>query len=158
MKIPTFIKLIIAILISEIIGSIGSIFTISSIGRWYTTLARPELAPPNWIFGPVWTTLFALMGIASFLVWQKGLENKKVRTALVLFIIQFTLNILWSFVFFWLHNPGGAFIEIIFLWIAIFATIISFFKVSKCAGYLLIPYILWVSFAGYLNYMIWVLN
>ena len=158
MKIPTLIKLIIAILISEIIGGIGSIFTIPSIGKWYATLVRPEMVPPNWIFGPVWVTLFALMGIASYLVWQKGLGDKKVRIALIFFIIQFVLNILWSFVFFGLHNPGLAFAEIIILWLAILSTTLSFYRVSKEAGYLLVPYILWVSFAGYLNYMIWTLN
>lgn len=158
MKIPTVVKIIFAILVSEGIGSIGSIFTFPSIAGWYATLIKPELAPPNWIFGPVWTTLFALMGIASFLVWQKGLKNKKVRIALRLFAVQFVFNIFWSIIFFGLHNPGGAFVEIIFLWIAIFATIISFFRVSRCAGYLLVPYLVWVSFAGYLNYMIWVLN
>ena len=158
MKIPTFLKLIIAILISELAGSIGSLFTFPSITGWYTTLAKPELAPPNWVFGPVWTTLFALMGIASFIVWRKGWSHKKVRVALTFFVIQLILNTFWSIIFFGMHNPGGAFIEIIFLWFAILATLISFYKISKGAGYLLVPYLLWVSFAAYLNYSIWMLN
>ena len=158
MKIPTFLKIVIAILISELAGSIGSLFTFPSITGWYANLIRPELAPPNWIFGPVWTTLFALMGIASYLVWEKGWKHKKVRVALILFITQLVLNTFWSIIFFGMHNPGAAFVEIIFLWVAILATLISFYRISKGAGYLLIPYILWVSFAGYLNYMIWTLN
>ena len=154
----SFIKLIIAITVSELAGIIGSIFTMPSIAGWYAGLAKPALNPPAWVFAPVWTTLFALMGIAAFLVWRKGLNNRNVKIALVIFIIQLVLNTLWSIIFFGLHNPGGAFIEIIFLWIAIFFTIIVFFKISRPAALLLVPYIIWVSFAGYLNYSIWQIN
>jgi tryptophan-rich sensory protein len=98
------------------------------------------------------------MGIAAFLVWQKGLKRKAVRNALAIFIVQLILNTLWSFIFFGQHNPGAAFIEIIILWIAIFATIVSFYKISKPAAYLLVPYILWVSFAAFLNYTLWTIN
>lgn len=151
-------KLIMAIAVSELAGIIGSVFTISSIAGWYAALVKPKLAPPNWIFGPVWTTLFALMGIAAFLVWKKGLDRKDVKVALGIFIAQLILNTLWSIIFFGLHSPGGALIEIVFLWLAILATMITFAKISRPAVWLLVPYILWVSFAGYLNFAIWSLN
>lgn len=152
------IKFIIAIVVSELAGIIGSVFTSSSIPTWYATLTRPALNPPSWVFGPVWTTLFVFMGIAAFLVWKKGLNRKDVKIALGIFLGQLVLNTFWSIIFFGLHSPGGAFIEIIFLWLAILATIIAFVKISKPAAWLLIPYILWVSFASYLNFMIWILN
>ncbi|MFA4999610.1 MAG: TspO/MBR family protein [Parcubacteria group bacterium] len=152
------LKLIVTIVISELAGIIGSIFTTPSIASWYADLVKPELAPPNWIFAPVWTTLFALMGIAAFLIWKKGLNHRNVKIALGIFISQLVLNMLWSIIFFGLHSPIGAFIEIIFLWLAIIITIVSFAKISRTAAWLLVPYILWVSFAGYLNFMIWVLN
>ena len=158
MKIKNTFKLIIAIVVSELAGIIGSVFTAPSIQTWYVTLSRPTLNPPAWVFGPVWTTLFALMGISAFLVWKKGLDRKDVKIALGIFIGQLVLNTLWSIIFFGLRSPAGAFVEIIFLWLAIFATIIAFAKISKSAVWLLIPYILWVSFAGYLNYSIWQLN
>ena len=158
MKINNTFKLIIAIVVSELAGIIGSVFTTPSIAGWYSTLARPVLNPPAWVFGPVWTTLFALMGIAAFLVWKKGLDRKDVKIALGIFIGQLVLNTLWSIIFFGLHSPAGAFVEIIFLWLAILATIIAFAKISKPAAWLLVPYILWVSFASYLNLMIWILN
>ncbi|HWC58025.1 MAG TPA: TspO/MBR family protein [Candidatus Paceibacterota bacterium] len=138
-------RLIIAIVICELAGIVGSVFTTPSIAGWYATLSKPELAPPNWIFAPVWTTLFALMGISAFLVWKRGLGRKGVKIALGIFIGQLILNILWSVIFFGLHSPGGAFAEIVLLWVAIFATIIACAKVSKSAAWLLAPYILWVS-------------
>lgn len=137
-------------------GIVGSIFTTPEIGGWYTTLVRPELAPPNWVFGPVWTTLFALMGLALFLVWRAPRRSKTV--AYTCFAIQLVLNVLWSYIFFGLHNPGGAVVGVAFLWVAIFCTIFTFAKISKTAALLLVPYLAWVSFASYLNYMIWVLN
>lgn len=165
------IKAIAAIIICELAGALGSIFTAPSIAGWYVHLAKPQFAPPNWVFAPVWTTLFALMGIAAFLIWNKRLGRKDVKIALVIFIAQLALNVLWSFIFFGLHSPGGAFIEIIFLWLAIFATIIAFAKISppsssmrtseghgKLAAWLLAPYILWVTFAAYLNWSIYILN
>ena len=158
MKIPSVLKLAIAVAVSEFAGVVGSVFTVPSISTWYATLARPELAPPNWVFGPVWTTLFALMGVAAFLVWQKGLNRKDVRVALWVFFLQLVLNTLWSIVFFGLHSPGAALIEIAILWVSILATILTFYKVSKAAAYLLLPYIVWVTFAAYLNYAIWALN
>lgn len=152
------LKLIVAIAVSELAGIIGSVFTTPSIDGWYAGIVKPALNPPAWVFGPVWTTLFALMGIAAFLVWRKGLDRKDVKIALGIFGGQLVLNTLWSIIFFGLHSPGGAFIEIIFLWLAILATILVFVKISKPAAWLLAPYILWVSFAVYLNYSIWMLN
>lgn len=158
MKISNPLKLVIAIAVSLAAGGLGSIFTSSAIPTWYATLSRPALNPPNWIFAPVWTTLFVLMGIAAFLIWKQGADKPKVREALKIFLGQLILNVLWSFIFFGLHNPGLAFLEIIFLWLAILATILSFSKISKTAAYLLIPYIAWVTFASYLNLAIWRLN
>ncbi len=158
MKISNPIKLIIAVVVSELAGIIGSVFTVPAIPMWYATLVKPALNPPAWIFGPVWTTLYALMGVAAFLVWKKGWEKKEVKTALGIFGIQLVLNTLWSVIFFGLHSPGVALVDIIFLWLAILATIVAFAKISRAAAWLLAPYILWVSFAVYLNYSIWVLN
>ena len=152
-------KCIIAIAVSELAGIIGSVFTAPAISSgWYASLVTPTLNPPAWVFGPVWTILFALMGIAAFLVWKKGLATPGIKRALIIFDVQLGLNALWSIIFFGLHSPGVAFVEIIFLWLAILATIITFAKISKSAAWLLVPYILWVSFAGYLNFSIWMLN
>ena len=151
-------KLIITIVVSELAGVIGSIFTTPSIAGWYAGLVKPTLNPPAWVFGPVWTVLFALMGVAAFLVWEKGLNRKDVRISLGIFIGQLVLNTLWSIIFFGLHSPGSALIEIIFLWLAILIMMIVFAKISRPAAWLLVPYILWVSFAGYLNFSIWQLN
>lgn len=152
------LKLIIAITVSELAGIIGSVFTAPSIAGWYTDIVKPALNPPAWIFAPVWTTLFALMGISAFLIWKNGLKRQDVRIALGIFLTQLVLNTLWSIIFFGLRSPGGALIEIAFLWLAIVATIIAFAKISKPAAWILVPYILWVSFAAYLNYSIWILN
>lgn len=153
-----FFKLIIAIAISEVAGIIGSVFTVSAIPTWYAGLVKPALNPPSWIFGPVWTTLYALMGIAAWLVWKAGWERKEVRMALGVFGIQLFLNIIWSIIFFGLHSPAWALVDIALLWLAIVWTMIIFYKISKPASYLLAPYLLWVSFALHLNYSIWVLN
>lgn len=158
-----WLKLVVAVVGSELAGIIGSVFTVSSIPTWYATIVRPELSPPNWIFGPVWTTLYGLMGVAAFLVWSsyaEASEDKKkgIKIALALFGIQLVLNTLWSVIFFGLQNPGAALIEILVLWLAIITTIVTFSKISKPAAWLLVPYIAWVSFAAYLNYSIWALN
>ena len=158
MKLHNTFKLIISIFIAELAGIVGAGFTAPSIAGWYASLVKPELNPPAGVFGPVWTTLYALMGIAAFLVWKKGWARRDVKIALGIFIVQLVLNTLWSIIFFGLHSAGGALIEIILLWLAILATIVTFAKISKAGAWLLLPYILWVSFAGYLNYMIWGLN
>jgi tryptophan-rich sensory protein len=158
MRINNFFKLIIAIVVSELAGIIGSVFTISAIPTWYAGLVKPVLNPPSWVFGPVWTTLYALMGIAAFLVWKAGWERKEVRVALKIFGLQLFLNAIWSIIFFGLQIPGWALVDIAALWLAIVWTMFIFYKISKPAAYLLVLYILWVSFASYLNYSIWMLN
>jgi len=150
-------KLIVAILVPLIVGFIGSFFTSSSVTNWYSTINRPYFNPPNWLFAPVWTVLFVLIGISFYLVWDKGFGNIKAR-ALSIYGANLGLNLLWSLLFFGLRNPFLAFIEIIILWFVILANIMVFYKVSKAAGLLLIPYILWVSFASVLNYYIYILN
>lgn len=155
MKINNAFKLIIALVVCQAAGIIGSLFTAPAIADWYADLSKPALNPPSWVFAPVWTVLFVLMGLAAFLIWKRGLDQKEVKLALGIFIAQLALNTLWSIIFFGLKNPGLAFIEIIILWLAILITIIVFGKISKAAAWLLVPYLLWVSFAVYLNFAIW---
>ena len=153
-----WIKVVIAILICQVAGIVGSIFTTPSIATWYVTLQKPSFSPPNWIFAPVWTTLFTLMGISLYLVWNRGLKNKGVRNSVLIFSAQLILNIVWSLLFFGLQNPFYALMEIIILWIAILITIIKFYRIDNRAGLLLLPYLLWVSIASVLNYYIFILN
>jgi tryptophan-rich sensory protein len=150
--------LIIALIIPQIAAGIGSIFTSKTVGTWYLELVKPSFNPPSWLFGPVWTTLYILMGISLYLVWVKGTKSKKAQTALTFYGVQLGLNAFWSILFFGLQSPLYAFIEIIFLWGAIAATIYFFYKISKNAAYLLLPYIAWVSFAAVLNFFIYYLN
>jgi len=152
------IKLLISIVICQVAGFIGSIFTTPNIPTWYAMIKKPAFAPPNWIFAPVWTTLFLLMGIALYLVWRHGLNNLPVRTAFIIFILQLLINILWSVMFFYFMFPLGGFVVIIALWLLILLTIIHFINISRAAGILLLPYLLWVSFASILNFMLWRLN
>ena len=150
-------KLIISLLIPQLAGGIGGIFTASSVGGWYKTLNRGSLNPPGWVFGPVWTALFLLMGYALYIVWtSENVKDKK--KAYWIFGIQLALNTFWSIIFFGFQNPGLAFFEIWILWAAILANIIVFYRINRWAGYLLLPYLGWVSFAIYLNYSIWRLN
>lgn len=151
-------KCIISIAATVGIGSLGGLFTFPEIQHWYAGLTKPSWNPPNWIFGPVWTTLYLLMGIAVYRVWRAGANSSLVKSALALFIVQFVLNFFWSIIFFRYHQLLGAFVELLAMWGAIFATIIAFSKVDKLAAWLLVPYISWVSFAGILNYTIWRLN
>lgn len=150
------LKLILSIILCELAGIIGSLFNIRSIPNWYKKLKKPGFNPPNWIFGPVWTILFLLMGISLYLVWNTGISL--LSFPMIIFFLQLILNIIWSGIFFGLKKPFFAFLEIILLWFFILATIISFFTISPIASYLLIPYILWVSFASLLNFYIWRLN
>jgi len=153
-----YLKLAIAILICLLAGFIGSIFTSKSVSTWYTTLNKPSFNPPDWVFAPVWTTLFILMGVSLYLVWSKGLEVEGVKSAIIIFSVQLLLNVLWSLLFFGLQSPLYAFIDIIVLWIMILLTIVYFYRISPVSSYLLFPYILWVSFAAVLNFMIVRLN
>lgn len=154
MKKTDWIKLIISIIICQLAGGIGAIFTAESVGTWFLTLNKPSFNPPAWVFAPVWTTLYLLMGIALFLIWK----NKNTGFAVTVFIIQLILNSLWSFLFFGFRNIQYAFIEIILLWLTILLCIILFYKISKTAALLLVPYIIWVSFASALNYELMRLN
>lgn len=129
--------------------------TSPQIPVWYATLARPAWAPPNWLFPVVWTILYILIGISLFLVWRKSLESKQ---ALVVFAVQLGLNLLWSLVFFGLHSIVGGLVIILMLWMAILANIIVFYRISRWAGLILLPYLVWVSIASYLNYSIYLLN
>jgi len=148
---------LLAIIVCELVGGIGAIFTTPNIAVWYAGLVKGPLNPPAFVFGPVWTLLFALMGISVFLVWEKRKE-KIAALALALFVLQLFLNVLWSILFFGLHDPQAAMVEIIILWIAILGTTVLFQRISRPAARLMIPYILWVSFAAYLNYSIVILN
>jgi len=152
------LKLVVSVLICQGAGVVGSLFTSPAISGWYATIQKPSFNPPNWIFAPVWTLLFLLMGIALYLVWSSGKESKKKRTAILIFAVQLILNIFWSILFFGLQSPLYAFIEIIIFWLAILLTIITFYKISKPAAYLLLLYLLWVSFAAVLNFSILILN
>ncbi|MHC1756605.1 MAG: TspO/MBR family protein [Methanosarcina sp.] len=151
-------RLLVSVIICQLAGAIGSIFTSSSLESWYLLLEKPAFNPPSWVFFPVWTTLYTLMGISLYLIWEKGLQQREVKVGVFLFGLQLGLNILWSLLFFGLRAPYYALLEILVLWLAILLTAIQFWKVSKTASVLLIPYILWVSFAALLNYQIWVLN
>jgi translocator protein len=152
-----WVKLIISIIVAQLAGILGSLFTITSDNSWFSNLVKPSFNPPNWIFGPVWTLLYFLMGISLYLIWvSKKSKNRKI--GLYLFFTQLILNSLWSILFFGLNNPLFAFVEIILLWVAILLTILYFYKVNKKASYLLIPYILWVTFAAILNLSIFMLN
>lgn len=174
-------KLLISVVICELAGIAGSLFTVPAISGWYATLNKPVFSPPNWIFAPVWTTLYLLMGISLYLVWK---NNWQVKNPLLqsgrktwnlwserlwtgdlqkvniisIFALQYVLNILWSYIFFGLHSPVLAFIEILALWWAIVYTVVNFYRVSKSAAYILLPYLIWVSFAAVLNYSLMVLN
>lgn len=150
--------LILAVLICQGAGLVGSIFTAPAIPSWYAGLAKPVFSPPNWLFAPVWLLLYTLMGIAAFVVWDKGISRREVKIALALFAVQLVLNVLWSVIFFGLRLPQYAFWEIIALWAFILLTLLRFYKLSKPAGLLLLPYILWVSFAAILNLFIATLN
>jgi len=151
-------KLIASIVACQLAGVIGSVFTTPAIPTWYAALAKPAFTPPSWLFAPAWITLYLLMGIAASLVWRVGLDQKHVRTALILFLVQLVLNALWSVAFFGLQSPLGGIIVIVLLWVAILLTILKFFRISTAAGALLVPYIAWVTFAATLNAYIYVLN
>ena len=150
--------LLVSVAVCEAVGIVSALFTTRAIPTWYATLVKPSFNPPNWVFGPAWTVLYALMGAAAFLVWRAGLSSSRVRVALALFSVQLALNFAWSWLFFGIHQPGWAFAEIVALWIAIAATIAAFFGVSRAAGWLMTPYLAWVTFAAALNLAVWQLN
>jgi len=159
MKLNKITKIVVALIICLMVGYSASIVTRPSVETWYPTIIKPSFNPPNWIFMPVWTLLYILMAVAAGLVWDKIKEqNQEVKVALGFFLIQLTLNAIWSYIFFGLKNPMLALIEIALLWLMIYETYLKFIKINKTAGYLLIPYMAWVTFAGILNASIWWLN
>ncbi|WMW22530.1 TspO/MBR family protein [Methanolobus mangrovi] len=151
-------KLIISIALCQLAGIVGGLFTYSSIPIWYASLVKPAFVPPSWLFSVVWPLLYLLMGSALYIIWNKGLQSSEITIAVKVFGVQLFLNILWSALFFGLRSPFMGFIEILVLWIAIVVNIVLFYRISRPAGMLLVPYILWVSFAVYLNYSLMVLN
>jgi translocator protein len=141
------------ILLPLLAGAFGSLF---QPGQWFAELAKPTWNPPSWVFGPVWTTLYILMGVAAWLVWRRG--GPIARGALTLFVVQLVFNAAWSWLFFGLQSPGLAFLDIILLWLLIIVTTVAFWRVRMAAGVLLLPYLAWVTFATALNFAIWRMN
>lgn len=152
------VAFLINIVITLGIGALGGLATSESVKTWYPTLNKPSFNPPNWLFAPVWTSLYILIGIAAYLVWIKRDKIAHFPRVLAIYFIQLILNLCWSFIFFSLHEIGFALFEIIILLIVIVVNAMAFYKIDKWAGYLFIPYILWVSFASFLTYSIFMLN
>lgn len=158
MTIKSLPKLLFSIVLCEGAGLVGSLFTFSAISNWYVTLNKPSFSPPNYLFGPVWITLYALMGVSLYLIWQENIKKKEVKESLQAFGIHLFFNATWSMMFFGLRNSLLGLINILILWILIVIVIYKFYKINKTSGLLLLPYLVWVSFATYLNYSVWVLN
>ncbi|MDE2079402.1 MAG: tryptophan-rich sensory protein [Patescibacteria group bacterium] len=165
MTFKNWFQLVVAILICEGVGFLGAVFTVPEAGGWYASLVKPTLNPPSWVFGPVWTTLYFLMGVAVFLVWRQKVHSNilqnirmNVRRGVRLFALQLVLNALWSPIFFGMHNPALAFADLVLLALAIAATIVVFMRISSVAAWLMALYLAWVSFALYLNLTIVLLN
>ena len=151
-------KLLASIAACQLAGVVGAVFTRAAIPSWYAYLKKPAFTPPNWLFGPAWISLYLLMAVAAYMVWQKGWQWPGVRLALAVFLVQLLLNFLWSPAFFGLRSPLAGAVVIVVLWLAILLTIFLFFKISRPAALLLLPYILWVSYASALNISIYFLN
>jgi tryptophan-rich sensory protein len=151
-------RLVLCVLLCLSGGFIGSLFTAPAIPVWYAALKKPVFSPPSFLFAPVWTALYIMMGISLYLIIKEGFEKSSVKTAVGIFAVQLFLNFIWSPVFFGLKSPFAALIIIILMWFAIIINIVSFHRIKKQAGVLLIPYLLWVSFATVLNYSVWYLN
>jgi tryptophan-rich sensory protein len=151
-----YLKLFISLLLPQIAGGLGAFFTLSSVQSWYLTLNKPSWNPPSWLFGPVWTTLYVLMGIACFLIWKS--EHPRKKQVLTLYFLQLFLNSLWSPAFFGAQNPMLGILVIVPMWASILACILLFRKINTWAAVLMIPYLIWVSFATVLNATIWYLN
>ncbi len=157
MEKSNILKLIICLIFTVGLGGAGGFFTISEIANWYVTLDKPTFNPPNYLFGPVWTLLYIFMGISLYLIWKQP-PNQERKKAITIFLMQFAINISWSFIFFNQHQILLALVDIIVMWLFILFTIIVFGKINKTAALLLVPYLLWVSFATILNLAIWNLN
>lgn len=152
------IRFVTALVLPLAVGALGGVATSSSVSTWYPALSKPIWTPPGWLFGPVWTLLYILMGIALWLVWRRGIVDREVGVAVTFFGIQLGLNLLWSFLFFGFRSIGLALVEIIVLWILIMLTMIKFYRLKSAAGWLMLPYLFWVTFAMALNASIWWLN
>jgi benzodiazapine receptor len=147
-----------ALFVCQLAGLVGSVFTTPAIPTWYVSLNKPSFTPPSWVFAPVWVTLFTLMGLSLFIVLRKGFEKPAIRRAVSVFVAQLVLNMLWSVAFFGFRSPLYGLIVITLLWITLLATIFTFYRISRTAAILLVPYFLWGSFASVLNFSILVLN
>ncbi len=143
------------ILLCLVTGMIGGMVSAGAIEGWYRTLAKPSWNPPDWVFGPVWTTLYVMMAVAAWLVWR---TRDRVAPAMALFFVQLGLNLLWSLLFFGARSPGLALVEVVFLWTSVLLTMLAFFGRQSTAGWLFVPYLAWVSFAAILNAAIWMMN
>ena len=152
------IRLAISLAICYLAGAVGSIFTRPAVEYWYQSLIKPGFAPPDWLFAPVWLMLYAVMGFSFYLVWRSGLQNKDSRSAFILFLVHLLVNVGWSVAFFGFQSPFWGLMMIILLWGLIFALVMAFAHVRSLAAVLLIPYWAWVTFAGVLNWTIWLLN
>lgn len=152
------LRFVVALALPLLAGAAGGWATAQGVAEWYPTLVKPFFNPPAWVFGPVWTLLYLMMGYAFFLVWDLGRAYPGVRFAIALFMVQLLLNALWSVLFFGARSPGWALLDIVLLWLAILATLLHFLRVKMLAGWLLAPYLAWVTFAGVLNIAIWNLN
>lgn len=153
----SYIRLVASVAVCFLVAFAGSYFTFPALSGWYENLNKPFFNPPNWVFGPVWTVLYLMMGISFYIIWD-GPKKKDKSLALRVFLLQLFLNFLWSFAFFGLQNPVLGFMVIALLWLSIFLTIKLFLRISRTAGYLLLPYLLWVSFASVLNLFVAFLN
>ena len=151
------LKLLASLALPLILGAIAGLFTADAVPEWFKGLNRPSFSPPNWLFGPVWTILYILMGISLFLIWKQGVSKER-NIAMFVFLLQLLLNFAWSFIFFYYNMIGLALIEIILLWIIILVMLVLFYKIKPMAAYLNIPYLLWVSFATILNAAYFILN
>jgi tryptophan-rich sensory protein len=151
-------RFIVSFILCQSAGLVGTFFTVGAIQNWYVFLNKPTFSPPNWLFGPVWTILYTLMAVALFLVWQTGSVNRLTKTAFWIFIVHLVVNALWSILFFGLKSPAWALVDIGLLWIMIVISMFLFYKIRKITFWLLLPYLLWVSFATLLNFYIWKLN
>lgn len=152
------VRLIVSLLIPQLVGLAGAFFTSLSLSPWYESLNKPFFAPPNCVFGPVWTVLYLLMGIALYLVWSKGLENENVKEAVSYWVIQLAFNLLWTIGFFGFQSPLLGLIVIVLLWGAVYWTIRKFYPISELAAWLMVPYLIWVSYALLLNLFIVFMN
>ncbi len=151
------LKLLVSLALPLGLGAIAGLFTADAVPEWFETLNKPSYSPPNWLFGPVWTTLYLLLGISLFLIWKQS-RSKKRDQAVLVFFIQLALNFGWSFIFFYFNRIGLALIEIVLLWTSILVMLILFYKIKPLAAYINIPYLLWVTFATILNAGYFILN